>query len=698
MDRIARQHHPALWHVIAVTLLAMIGSLFAPHAAYSQDSAAMNDYEFWRLNLRIQEDRENAEDEYEMREEYLHFYVESEYKEDGENHAFARVCGDEYDNEFALTERVVRCLQNVITTAVISFMTSFSEFFSSVIMATILLAITLFGARILMGTVQNPGTDAFMLLIKIAGVLVFTNVLGGFYIHIFGIMESMAGYTLAYITDPPSYSTTGDIINLNERSAFMESCSTRILEGEFIGQTVTIWSIIDCIISRLFTGGPTETGVLWALAVGVFWTSFIGIFIFFIMVNVFITILLLVLRCVYMFIACYAYLGLLVAISPMIIPLILFRNTMKYFEKWYRQFVSMIVQPMILFGLMAFFFAVLDSVFFLDKNYSLSAYLGQNWEEPDERVGVDEDTIATMLSDAKNEFGYEEDDWEYQAYENWLRENREISRVGIAEIHEEQLINYEIDVSETLRDAGDKVPFDGGIAGDVLGGIGDLTDAVVNWGLGKVSKWLFPWKVPKIRVTTNDGNNYSSENDLLFDLLKFFLVVSIFLPLMTSFVKDIPRLMQYLSSARRTPGAELPGERQAKGAAGAVKGAATGAARGAISGFARGGVAGAKAGAAEGAVQGAKQGYRRGTGTASAGKTFNSGKAHDENALKKQGGDADRSLMHGKHISATANAAAGVKGKVDFAREVGSNLASKKGGVGGGSSGGGGAGGAGPAG
>lgn len=689
MDKTARLHFPALWHIVAIILLAMIGSLFASPAAYAQRSVSMNDYEFWRLNQRIQEDRENAVDGYELREEYLHFYIESEYKADGENHAFARVCGDEYANEFALTERVVRCLQNAITTAVTSFMASFSEFFSSVIMATILLAITLFGARILMGTVQNPGTDAFMLLIKIAGVLVFTNVLGGFYIHIFGIMESLAGYTLAYITDPPSYSTTGDIINLNQRSTFMESCSTRVLEGEFIGQTVTIWSIIDCIISRLFTGGPTGTGVLWALAVGVFWTSFIGIFIFFIMVNVFITILLLVLRCVYMFLACYAYLGLLVAISPMIIPLILFRNTMKYFEKWYRQFVSMIVQPMILFGLMAFFFAVLDSVFFLDKNYSLAAYLGDNWEEPYERAAVDEETIETMLDQAKDEFGYEEDDWEYQAYESWLRENREIARVGIAEIKEEQLINFEINVSDTLRDAGDKVPFDGGISGDILGGIGDLTDAVTNWGLDKVSKWLFPWKVPKVQVTTTEGNTYSSVNDLLFDLLKFFLVVSIFLPLMTSFVKDIPRLMQYLSSARRTPGAELPGERQAMGAAGAVKGAATGAAKGAISGFARGGVAGAKQGAAEGAVQGAKQGYRRGTGTSSAGKTFNSGKAHDENAIKKQGGDADRSLLHGKHISSTAGAAGGAKGKVDFARDVASNIASKKGG--GGGSGGGGA-------
>lgn len=581
------------------------------------------------------------------------------------NTALQQICLNGY-----FTARVVNCVRGIIDGAVQTFLDEFQLALNGFILALVTLAVTLFGGKILLGAVEKPGQEAFTLLLKIGAVLLFTNSLGGLLPALFPTMESLAGYGMSYIGD------TGT-------SPFLQSCS------EAGGVDASIWSKVDCIMQRMFTGGDIEDGngyrigVLWVLAVAIFWTGFLGFFVFWMMVVVFWMIFLLVIRCVYVFLAAYAFLALLTVISPLIIPLVLFKNTVNYFNKWWRQFLSMIIQPMLLFAYMSFVFAMIDSMFFQDNEYSLSRILGANWEQPQIMRGISGDDLDRMMEVYSRETGFQEGDDEYEGQKRYLEESITYSGIGIVQLQEERLIDIELSVAQDVVEAshvGD-VPVVGGVIEDGAGVVANVADTVANWALDQLENWLIPFKV--IRIHPEGRTRWG----FMMDILKFFIVVLVFMPLLIKFTKDLPRLIQYLSSAIRTPGSVMPGEKQVLGTIGAVKGATKGAVKGAAVGFVTGGKAGAIKGAAEGAARGAVSGYKEAAGEYG-GKRHGGGLAgneHSENVMAKQGEGTQRNVLHG---SGGSNRVGGsVKGVV---KEVAwQALTRGKGGKGGGGTGGG---------
>lgn len=543
------------------------------------------------------------------------------------NVALQQICPEGY-----FTERVVNCIRIIITDATEAILTEFELLLNGYILGLIILAVTLFGGQILMGTVEKPGPAAFTLLLKIGLVLFFTNMLGGLLPSVFPIMETMAGVAMSYIVEESS------------QSAFLASC------GEGGLGDVSIWRRIDCIIQRLFTGNTEAdgngyvVGVLWVLAVAVFWTTFLGPLVFFVMLAVFLMIFLLVLRCVFVFLSAYAFLSLLVIISPLLIPLVLFKSTANYFNKWWRQFLSMLIQPMILFAYMSFVFALIDGMFFRDEPYSLSRILGVNWQEPEVAEGMNADTIDRKMDIYAKEYSYEESDADYANYRRYLENQRVYLAIGNVLIKEEQLIEIKLtqasDAVEGISDAP--------VVGRIIKEGAEVVDEVMEWGANKISKTLVPFQVPRVKPEgrTNWG--------FLVDLLNFFIVVLVLMPLLLRFTKDIPRLVQALSSAIRTPGMTLPGERQIYGSIGAAKGATVGAVRGAAVGFVTGGKKGAVVGAVEGGLREGAQGYRRGASDAGGwggggkAKEPSGGGEHGDNIHAQKGSGLDRKVLHGQ--------------------------------------------------
>lgn len=580
------------------------------------------------------------------------------------NIALQQICSDGY-----LTERIVNCLRRIIDGAVQDFLTEFQLALNGFMLALITLAVTLFGGKILLGVVERPGQEAFTLLLKIGAVLLFTNSLGGFLPMVFPVMESMAGYGMSYI-------------GAGDSSAFLQSCS------EAGGFDASIWRKIDCIMQRIFTGGdvaddPTyRVGILWVLAVAILWTSFIGFFVFAMMFSVFLMIFLLVIRCVYVFLAAYAFLALLIVISPLIIPLVLFQNTVNYYNKWWRQFLSMIIQPMLLFAYMAFVFAMIDSMFFQDNEYSLASILGANWEEPQVTRGIADDDLAEMMRSFEEDTGFQPGDPEYIGHQRMLEDSITYTGIGVVQLREERLIDIELTVAQDIVDSthvGD-LPVVGGVIEDGASLAATAIDKVSGWALDKVEDWLIPFKV--IRVHPEGRTRWG----FMMDILKFFIVVLVFMPLLMKFTKDLPRLVQYLSSAIRTPGSVMPAEKQVLGTIGAVKGATTGAVKGAAVGFVTGGKAGAAKGAAEGATRGAVGGYNNATRDYG-GKRHGGGLAgneHSGNTMAKQGEGTQRKLLHGEGGGGGIGARVGGKAK-GFAKEAAWQAVTRgKGGKGGG--------------
>lgn len=536
------------------------------------------------------------------------------------NFALQTICKEGY-----LTERVVNCIRTVVDVAVEMFLSRFEVLLNGYILGLIILAVTVFGAQILMGTVEKPGPAAFGLLLKIGCVLLFTNGLGGFLQYIFPVMETMSGYAMSYIGSSNS-------------SPFLASC------GEAGGLVdVSIWRRVDCILQRLFTGSDQTdgsgyaTGVLWVLLVAIFWTTFLGFFVAAVMFSVFLMIFLLVLRCAYVFLHAYCFLALLTVISPLFIPLILFRITMPYFDKWLKQFISMFVQPVILFAYMAFVFSIIDGMFFKDEPYSLARILGVNWETPAVTRGLDEDIMEKKLKEYRDERSYDEDDPEYLAYQRYLENHIEYMAIGNVLLDEQPIIRIEINLLHNLT----SFSHGWGAAGDAVETVADVIDKEVQEALERA---LIPFHV--VRIQPEDEGR--TARGILMDLLKFYLILLIFMPLLLKYTHDLPNLIRVLSGSIRPPAHLMPVEKQVVGTIGAAKGATKGAVKGAITGFMTGGKKGAIVGAVVQGAQGAKEGYKKATDE-SGGKSGGDSDAQegDKHNVHTGGGKTDRKVLHG---------------------------------------------------
>lgn len=540
------------------------------------------------------------------------------------NVALQTLCKDGY-----FTERIVYCIRSIIDKAIVKFLDSFEVALNAYTLSLVVLAVTLFGAQILVGSVEKPGVDAFTLLLKIGAVLLFTNNFGGFVPHIFDSMESLAGYAMSYIGD-------------SAQSPFLASCSEA---GGFYD--VSIWRRIDCIIQRLFTGNDDasgagyQAGVLWVLAVAIFWTTFLGFFVFGVMVSTFVMIFLLVVRCVYVFLSAYAMLSLLIIISPLIIPLVLFKSTAEHFTKWLKQVMSMILLPMLLFAYMAFVFAIIDAMFFKDEPYSLARILGVNWETPVVKHGMDPDAVDKAMEEYAEKYNFEEDDEQYVGYRLHLEQKQQYMAVGNVLITDEQLVSININLA---KDAATGITQSVPVVGRVISeGVEVVADAI-DWALEELSNTLIPFKVPRIKP---EGRTRWS---FMMDMLQFFLVVVTLLPLLKKYTEDIPRLLQMLTNAKRIPGIVMPIEEQVIGSIGAAKGAVVEGVKGAVVGFVTGGKKGAIVGAAQGVVRGGVRGYKKATDDA---KGISNAKDDDDNENKhnvhmSKGANVDRKVLHGE--------------------------------------------------
>lgn len=581
-------------------MLLVLAVLFGVLAGLWTDQAVAANPSFAAI-ARMQE----HEDSTYVNSDGLSFYGDS-FRDgvDGQNRAFDQVC-EKGDN--GVTQRIIFCMRRAVDSGVAAFFEVFNPQLMAYLAAMVLLAITMFGMQLMGGAEESVAKAVFTMAFKVGGVVLFTQQFGGFWNDLFPIMESLAGYTASYLTQ-------------GNYSDFLSSCAYG--GGEDIRN---IWGLVDCLTERMFLASQPVLAVLF---VAMLFTNVIGFFVFFFAIEMVLAFIFLILRCAWLFIAAYFYLAFLVIISPLIIPLLLFKKTTQYFQKWLQQFVSMLIQPMILFGFMAFFFATLDGLFFADNDYSLASILGSDWYEP--VVGSSADAVQSREEYIRITGDESEDN--YNSYVRSMSRDT-LVRVGILRIEERQLIDINFNFPDQLP--GEGLPLLGG----AIEAVGDITGAIFETAASKIGDMLFPFTVPVLAV---DGDR--SLWNVLLDLLKFFIIAMIFLRLMKKFADDIPALLQYLSSGRRVPGAVLPGERQVYGAVGAVKGAAVGAVKGAVTG----GKVGAIKGAAEGAIQGYRQGAQKpGGATSGISRSAIKGDGGDGNIHAKEGQNA-RAVLHGK--------------------------------------------------
>jgi type IV secretory pathway VirB6-like protein len=139
---------------------------------------------------------------------------------------------------------------------------------------------------------------------------------------------------------------------------------------------------MDCLLAVIFGyAGQTFLPLsLVSIATTAVWSGAAGGMLFFTVLGVFISLIFLVFRTVYVFLTAYLTVGFLVIISPMFIPLILIQSTEQFFNKWLENLIGAMLSPLMMFTFIGFALFLIDHVIFSGDN-SLTAIIQDDiWE------------------------------------------------------------------------------------------------------------------------------------------------------------------------------------------------------------------------------------------------------------------------------------------------------------------------------
>lgn len=120
------------------------------------------------------------------------------------------------------------------------------------------------------------------------------------------------------------------------------------------------WFRIDELLGKLFGFGPTlavTQGLLGIIGAALL-SSTAGVFIFMAGIMAFFDIIMFIFNVVFTFLMSVTLIAFMFAISPILVPTLIFFYTERYFNKWWHIMVSAALIPMLMFTFLFFFFSI----------------------------------------------------------------------------------------------------------------------------------------------------------------------------------------------------------------------------------------------------------------------------------------------------------------------------------------------------
>ena len=136
---------------------------------------------------------------------------------------------------------------------------------------------------------------------------------------------------------------------------------------------LAIWDTLDCKIMRYLGFGPQDSVAnIASLILAGFLTPFASVGLFFAISTMFFGICLIAatVRALHIFLSSCIAIIIMVFVSPIIFPTLLFEKTKGMFDKWLTNLISYCLQPMILFAYIAIFITVLDQTVIGDATFA----------------------------------------------------------------------------------------------------------------------------------------------------------------------------------------------------------------------------------------------------------------------------------------------------------------------------------------
>jgi hypothetical protein len=270
------------------------------------------------------------------------------------------------------TNRLVFCIKETLVTAMYDFMVPWADYWGKTITAMFLLAIIIWSALMITGKNSAPMRDAAVTAIKIGAVSLCTSN----FANIFELMLDCMEYLLWAVTYFVHFST------FSYWSPVFGAASICVPSGDAV---MIVWQSVDCALESLVGGimAPwTLFGGLVGFLVAALFSQPVGFFVAIAGFMLIMKFVMALIRAVYIFITAYIAVCLMALVSPIFIPLVLFRATKGFFEKWLKLTLGFMLQPVFLFAYLAMLLIAYDSVVYTGPVSLYRAIVGDVIEAP----------------------------------------------------------------------------------------------------------------------------------------------------------------------------------------------------------------------------------------------------------------------------------------------------------------------------
>ena len=312
-------------------------------------------------------------------------------------------CPYKYDS---ISGRVVVCIEKIIKYAAKKFLVGtpagpggvppasrgFLDVYENLLYAAMILAVTIYGAMLMMGTLRKPAVETFTFLLKLGAVAFFSVQFGGMIDNVFGIIKSMATIVTKYVvvSDTVDLMNNGNIPGVDDGNGpSCGSVGTNLANvykgrGAAASNTIDLWDRVDCIFITLLGIGVGVAAPIGLVAIlgGVIFSGGIGIIIFALAILFILTLLAIVVRAVKFYLTSVIAVAFLMCISPLCIPLLLFANTKPIFDQWLKNLANYMVMPMFLFAYLSMIIAAFDALLFRGNTSLYYAIASEASQQP----------------------------------------------------------------------------------------------------------------------------------------------------------------------------------------------------------------------------------------------------------------------------------------------------------------------------
>lgn len=263
----------------------------------------------------------------------------------------------------------------------ISFFEKLQKRLKIIINIVLVISITLFGFKLLIGKVDLENRKDFLIyIIKIAIVVYFVN--GDAWKTIFfdgiynGSNEISRIFFKLQTNNERDSCNFGYQYRLGGKDAVtVEGVTTpAVLPGSLIRSAaiyppgkdyLMIWDTLDCKIMKYMNYKPGNNGtVVFTLIVAAFFTGGIGVIVSFSVLIIAFTLISATIRAMHIFISSAFAIIIYVFISPIIIPLVLFERTKSIFDAWLTHLMSFALSPIVLFAYLSIFITLSEQIIF----------------------------------------------------------------------------------------------------------------------------------------------------------------------------------------------------------------------------------------------------------------------------------------------------------------------------------------------